>query len=444
VGIARITDSTRFVCPFCANRPLRCACDDPWKYDEPIIQCTRCQFWVHKSCAGFTFGPNPHNFSCWQCEPVVYHIPPFFFREDSLCRDEICRPAVDRLAILAKLPEGELRDKLSEDLDHKEFDFRKTMRSYLDIFAPCLFDYTREFWRTFVSSLSVLLEADKSDILAAIDELIINLWYLPPCGADEEPIPGLVVSDAITSNIEAEPFTLFDVVPMDVPLFLTQERRVLIQKAVEPGAFICEMPGLLCHEDEVDATQGIPRSCINIPVTQIVIDVSRSTNPILKHIRRSFHYNCLAKIIRVGGDVHVGLYATKLRGPMLEDKSLHGIPENGELFLSLDADLPYPVDRPFWKAKKEKCAPKSRTRPRAARVSSGDEPKPKPSRKEVRVEPKTMKTRAKAEFPFALTLLSLFCDDACPPMLVVLRDTAEAKQETGIRSRLRRVRQGSD
>jgi hypothetical protein len=438
-----VTAETVFLCPFCSDRPVRCTCADPYKYDEPIIQCTRCKFWMHKSCAGFTFGPNPSGFRCWNCEPGQYHIPPFGFAEHSKCLDTVASPALDRGAFLARLPEGDLREKFAETLEAAEFPFRAVICSFLDEFAPCLFEYTRDFWKTFVSALAELLVCEKSDVLAAIDELIVSHWYLPPAELALEPIPGLVVGDAITPNVESEPLPALDRFPPDVPLAFRDD-RVIVEREVAHGGFICDIPGLLCHEDEIDASLGIPRSCINIAGTQIVIDVSRSTNQLIQRIKRSFHYNCLAKIVRVAGEVRVGLYATGMKGPMLEDKSTRGIAQNSELLLSMDADLPYAVERPFWKLKRAKSAGKSR-RTRAPKPREIPEARPRPKKKEIpEIEPRTMKTRAKTEFPFSLTLLSAFCEDACPPMMLVLRDDKkmrdEAPESGTFRTRLRTMR----
>jgi hypothetical protein len=255
-------------------------------------------------------------------------------------------------------------------------------------------------------------------------------------------------------NIEAEPLPKLDRFPPEAQLSLTEDKRVILEREVEHGGFICDVPGLLCHEDEIDASQGIPRSCVNIAGTQIVIDVSRSTNPLIQYIRRSFHYNCLTKIVRVAGNVRVGLFATGMKGPMLEDKSPRGIPEHSELLLSMDADLPYAVEKPFWKLKKAKPAGKSRSaRSKAARVSPKPvvESKSRSKKKETsEIEPRAMKTRSKTDFPFALTLLSAFCEEACPPMPVILRDDKEKKDDSqpsgSLRTRLRvtRPKPGSD
>jgi hypothetical protein len=404
---------------------------------------------MHKSCAGFTFGPNPPGFRCWNCDPGRYHIPAFRFSEGSKSRDTIASPTFDRELFLARLPEGELRGKFAETLKKTEFEFRATLCAFMDDFAPCLFEYTRDFWKTFVSALAELLACDKADILAAIDELIVNHWYLPPTEPTAEPIPGLVVGDAITPNVESEPLPIFDRFPGEIPL-VRDDDRVIVAREVEHGGFICDIPGVLCHEDEIDASAGIPRTCINIAGTQIVIDVSRSTNTIVRFIRRSFHYNCLAKIVRVAGAVRVGLYATGMKGPMLEDKSPRRIAQNTELLLSMDADLPYAVDRPLWKLKNAKSSAKSR-RVREPRPKEVPEMKSRQRKKEAsEIGTRAMKTRATTDFPFGLTLLSAFCEDACPPMFLTLKDKKELRDEAqasvALRTRARsmRTRQSMD
>jgi hypothetical protein len=375
----------------------------------------------------------------------VYHTPPFFIREDSQTRNAIAEPGVDRASFLGRLPEGDLREQFAEVLEKEELSFRETICSFLDEFAPCLFEYTRDFWKTFVSGLAEILNCEKSDVLAAIDEAIVNVWYLPPEEDDPDPIPGLVVGDAITPNIEAEPLPRMDRFPEDVPLSLTEDGRVIVERDVEHGGFICDVPGLLCHEDEIDASKGIPRSAINVAGTQIIIDVSRSTNQLLKRIRRSFHYNCLTRIVRVAGKVRVGLYATGMKGPMLEDKAPRGISEDSELLLSMDADLPYAVEKPFWKLKKPK--PPGKTRSGKTRIprppaKPAIETKSRSKKTEVvEAETRTMKTRSTTDFPFALTLLSAFCEDACPPIPLILKDKREMQEVVqnggGLRRRLR-------
>jgi hypothetical protein len=133
------------------------------------------------------------------------------------------------------------------------------------------------------------------------------------------PLPGLVVGDAITPNVESEPLPALERLPTDLPLAL-RDRRVYVESEGADAGFICDVPRLLCHEDEIDASLGIPGLCIRIARMQIVIVISRSTNRLLQFFRGSFHHNCLPTILRAGGEVRVGLYATGMKEPMLEDK----------------------------------------------------------------------------------------------------------------------------
>jgi hypothetical protein len=48
--------------------------------------------------------------------------------------------------------------------------FRATVRGFLGVLAQCLFEYTRDFWKTFVCRLAELLACEGGEILTAIDE----------------------------------------------------------------------------------------------------------------------------------------------------------------------------------------------------------------------------------------------------------------------------------
>jgi hypothetical protein len=223
---------------------------------------------------------------------------------------------------------------------------------------------------------------------------------------------------------------------------------VIAENDIEMGAFVCEVPGLLCHEDEVDASGGIPRWVINIPETRILVDVSHS--PVfLQRIRRSFNFNCIVKLVRINGEIRVGLYALRARGPLADERSSRGpaIPAQTDLYLPLDGEIPYPVEKPFWKLKKESKA-KPRAKPKPPEVVRKTEP-PVKKKRETEPEAKVMKTRARTDFPFQISLLSAFIENAVPPIPFVLKDPkkieAAAQDQSSIRTRLRnpRTRAGS-
>lgn len=631
VGVARLTTGTNYICPYCANRPLRCICNQNDKYDEPIIQCTKCHYWLHKSCSGFTFGPNPQGFLCYKCGSPSYHLPKPFFSEKSLCLDTISTVLdTERVPIVSKLPTGEFKDFVEDDLNSSEFPFRETMIRYVDEFAPCLFNYSHEFWKHFATSLTEILHCKKIDIINAVDELVTSILYQPIPQSIELPNPNLFISDSIRSNVESESLTRYEALPPSKPIYITSNMTVCTDSPIENNGFICELYGILCHEDEIDATKGIPRTCINIPNTKIAINVtgnslsddiseikletpendtadssnSNESNSSLKNtngkfgnnqaacfIQRSFNFNCIVKLVRLGGEVKVALFGVRAKGPLSEErafkpqkkeklslgssfandetmdkmkKALLAIPKGGELFLPLDADIPYSVPLPIWKEKKsreKKGATNSDTQESSEKVTSdqinenGEDSNnnnnnnsptkaaqlkktgaKKRKRKNTatrkrrqtksstgtaygrgndddneddnaadeddgegntntnaeaggdaegssendndndsdnysnrrnaniksvnnsgskrrnskanmsysrvsKVETRAMRTRAREEFPFSLTLLSAFQEDACPPIPIVLKDQREIDEEnpdpSSIRARLR-------
>lgn len=447
VGIARISKKASFVCPYCDHRPIRCNCNNPYKYDEPIIQCTCCKYWVHKSCAGLTFGPNPRGFRCFSCGTPIYTLPYPKYSPNSKCPDENVTITCNRTDVIKKIPEGYFLNYVNSTLDKAELNIRNTIVEYLNVFTPTLFDYSHEFWKVFVSTLSTILNLEKSVILEAIDELVMGMFYIPLPNKYKSPIPGLTISDSIRPNIESAQFTKLEELPAPAALSLNREMHVITQKNLENGEFICDLPGLLCHEDEVDATKGLLKYCINIPSTNYLIDVSRSSNTYVKYIRRSFNFNCYIKIVRVNGELHICLYAMRTKGPLVDEKTPrgpHAITEGGELFLPIDIDLPYPVDKILWKIKKTKAPPKQKpkTKPKPKPISAKPvEPKPKKKKIPIVTETRAMKTRSRSEFPFALSLLSSFLEDACPPIPIIIKDRSEIEEEhpdpESMRARLR-------
>lgn len=127
--------------------------------------------------------------------------------------------------------------------------------------------------------------------------------------------------------------------------------------SLEDGAFITEIPGFIFHTDEIKADSGLPYT--SILVTDDVLFVDALETPFQdfsRKLRRSFHFNCIVKMIRVQGTLHAALFATKLQGPLSEEKSRRGdaIPANGELILPFDGHIPYPTEKVEWKERRRR------------------------------------------------------------------------------------------
>jgi hypothetical protein len=179
------------------------------------------------------------------------------------------------------------------------------------------------------------------------------------------------------------------------------------------------------HCDEMDAMNGIPLSCFALTDTDCVIDLDGSSFNLAHSFARSFHFNTFVRIYRIVEETRVGLFATRMQGPLSEEKGKRGmaIPPDGVLLLPFDGELPFPVLKPDWKDRKGKPKPNSQSgRPKDTKAQVLPKKKPKP-----------------IDCPVTLSLLSAFCEDIVPPMPFTLLSEKDlqdkAKRENSSRTR---------
>ncbi|OHT00855.1 hypothetical protein TRFO_32373 [Tritrichomonas foetus] len=145
-----------------------------------------------------------------------------------------------------------------------------------------------------------------------------------------------------------------------------QEQGVYSPISLEDGAFITEIPGFLLHTDEIEADQGIPKSSLMITDSVVIIDTRNTIfEPFSKKFRRSFHFNSILKLVRIRGEIRVGLFATRMKGPLSEEKIRRGdaVPINGEIILPFDGDIPFPTEKIEWKDKRRRKITNNETIP---------------------------------------------------------------------------------
>lgn len=215
--------------------------------------------------------------------------------------------------------------------------------------------------------------------------------------------------------------------PVSIKLiFDPKEDTVRTAVALEDGAFIADLPGFLEHTDEVKCDDGIPRTCLLVTDNDVIVDMEGAAFPVANHIRRSFHFNCIVRLVRVNGEARVALYATRTKGPLSDEKSRRGIAisEGGELFLPFDGEIPYPIEKIEWKEKKR---PKQRSPvvTRARSPAPPSEPEvPKPRR--VSAHQRNSHKGNSVEGESRLTLLSGFLFDDIPTLPIVQLPDEEA------------------
>ena len=425
MNIPRKGSKTSFICPFCAERKIRCQCGKNMKYDEPLIQCMKCRNWSHKSCEHLEFGANPQFFLCKRCGGTPEYELKYvtFDKDESLVSDDFITPDCDRSQLLGSLPDGPFKTLVLDDLDRTQLSPRETITKYFHAFAPLLFDRAHEFWRVFCDVLSSMLNLDRSTILAAIDSLAKKLLYQkpqPPHGFEE--VTGLKNSEAIEEFLGKLQIPRLETTPPTIPIMLNPDGRVVTPVPIDDGAFICDVPGFLVHTDEIPTDDGIPLNCLLITDNELVVDTEGGSFPFASALRRSFHFNTIVKLVRISGTLHVALFAVRMKGPLGEDKTKRGpaIPAGGEIILPLDGDIPYPVRKCEWKDRKQRARvppPEKRVKPRR--------------RQEPVVAPKSEYAHPD------LTLLSAFYDESVPPMPFILLPNEDAVEQYRIQMEIR-------
>jgi hypothetical protein len=316
---------------------------------------------------------------------------------------------------------------VAEDLNSSQLCFFDIMDKYFNRFAGPFFDEDPTFWKAFVNTISFLFGCPRETVSRAVDALACEFLY----AFRNQPANGLFValnrfgmSERAAMEMGSQNVAKLDKAAAATTIAV-KNGRPCCETAVADGGFICEVPGKLYDYDEMPSLDGLSLSWISVPETDFVIDTDETGFTVCSSIRRSFHYNCEPKLVRIQQDVKVGLIAHRMRGPLIEQIAKRGpaIPEGGEIILPLDADMPFPIPPCAWKDRGTKFRPA-----------------PLPE--------------AKAEEPASRhLLLDLFSDLAPPPLPVKVlsneeineKEKAEAiKTSTRILTRQRLKRTGED
>ena len=363
VNLARTAPNDKYFCPFCRKRPIRCSCGDAKRYSEPIIQCCVCRYWVHRACAGLGYGRDPPRFVCSNCSHYEAAIPVCTLDESSGLKDVVSSNVKNRIELVQQIPDGSFRNFVIADLSRGELSLFATMSRYFNAFCETLFEEDREFWKVFISTMTQLLGVSQDVVLRAIDFLACKLLYKDPDPPDSSLFVALStfsLSERVELEINPESYANHEKNIEPVPIVMKGDRPC-VTRAVGDNEFICEVPGFVCVYTEMQASAGLSLDWISIPNTDYVIDTDKTSFTICQSIRRSFHYNCQPRLVRIKGELKVALFGHRVRTPLFEkerpSKKSPAIPEGGELILPLDADLPYPVPKIVWRDRKPRHRP---------------------------------------------------------------------------------------
>ena len=338
---------------------------------------------------------------------------------DSVVPNKISFFECNKYELLREIPEGTFRTMVIADFDKSEVNLHDEMGLYFHFFASTFFERNHDFWRCFVDTFATIFACEKQVIMDAIDAYAVGLLY-----KRSKPVYSTIpsrfgVSESLRSFIETANMPHMEKPPTPVELYVGSDGIVHTRTAIDDGQFICDLPGFCLHVDEVKADDGIPKTCIAVTDTLAVVDMEHSSFPFAHQLARSFHFNVVAKLYRVGEEPRVGLFATRLKGPLSEEKGKRGpaIAADKAILLPLDGELPFPTPKVEWKDRRAKSV-----RVKVATVERG-------TRLSTRKKGQ-QKARKPEECPIALGLLTAFCEDIVPPMPVVVLTEKELEERS--------------
>lgn len=444
--IARESKDEPFSCPFCRPRVIRCKCGNNNSYEIPIVQCVQCKYWVHKRCEHLGFGVVPTTFICSNCGGNEFIMP--ILKPVYKNKNKVSFVDCDRYEVIQSIPEGQFRNFVIADLNRSELHLHETVNRYFQEFAIPLFQKSHEFWKIFVDTLVTLLNCEKNEVLETIDDFAKSFLYSKAVKQHKftKPIK-FSMSESILPIIESSLSNL-PVIDDRFPkkLYLNPSDSVCISEPCEDDEFICELPGFLVHTDEVRADDGISFNYIRLYSSDLIIDMDGSPFQFAPQINRSFHYNCYAKLyvrntendkkvdsnenvdenseknsknINAFDNVHVGLFATRMKGPLQDIRRGTPVTADSVLYLPLDGEIPYALPKCEWKSSRAKAKIKSNSR--------------------NKTQQKKNETGQHIDMlnPVNLSLLTAFCEDAVPPMPITIVNEKEAINRTHANSALR-------
>jgi len=351
VNVPRVTKSRTFVCPYCSNHPIRCKCGNNSFYHKPIVKCNKCQFWVHKHCENLRFGKTPPNFFCSRCGGGEFVVSPPNLSKSGI--NDMSKFLEGNLFdVIDGVPYGMFRNFLSGDLNRSEVTIHQIITRYFPSFISPIFEPNSDFWNLFVSKFSLLFQCNRKIILDLLDYAANSFIYnqnIPSYSRDHS---DFCVSETVMPILDT--MAISEIAnPDSIELILGNDGYVYTSKPFNESTFIADLPGFLCHHDEVFSNDGIPQSVLSISDTELIVDLEDSNFNLAHLISRSFHYNCVAKLYKKNGVIRAGLFGAKHSGPLKEERTQKS-KNDTKIIMPFDGCFPYKTPECEWKEKKSK------------------------------------------------------------------------------------------
>jgi len=389
VNIARASSNEVFICPRCQGNRLRCKCKKNNDYSQPIIQCTKCHFWCHKKCEGLGYGRIPNMFVCSNCRTSLFMVPNVRVLFNPRFESLSININSNTISIIESLPEGLFRKELEIDLNSPRLFFSDIITKFFNMFGSHLISQNKEFFKLFTKTFTDIFRCSQDSVIEYIDLLTQELVYSKDEIAYPDPVTGFSYSESITHFVENEKLPLLENNEPEIELY-EFDNNIRTKNLAVNGQLLVILDGFLLHSDEVNADRGIPKTCFSVFETDLIIDIAGTALSRLSRIGRSYNPNSIVKLFSQNGSPRVGIFCL----------SSNGIQKDEILKLPFDGGIPYPHEKVQWKDKKQK-------------------PKPPVSKKKV---------THKKNFQ-EISLLSSFNSDLIPPLPFVLVSNDESQKK---------------
>lgn len=352
VNMPRMSINETYYCPFCRGQKIHCICRNNKNYSDPLIQCSVCKLWVHKTCEKLEYGRSPDNFVCSFCSPEkIYSLPLLTLQPTDIgLRKDVVAQNIRRGAIIDRINEGEFKIMIMNDLSLSELSLCSMIPKYFHVFGSLFFEKRTRFWKMFVATFSAIFDVSSDLIIDALDALAFKLLYNSSYNSVFPVLKETIVSEALEPFIALAQIQELDALPQQLHIKRDPNGKVVVEEQVENGQFIAELPGFFMHCDEAKTDKGIPPSYITVTDNEFVIDVGVSSMSFAAFIKRSFHYNCIAKMVKVKGSLKVCLYGII----QANEEKAHAIDAGQMLILPFDGGIPYPVAKREWEERRKK------------------------------------------------------------------------------------------
>lgn len=362
VNITKATIPDKYVCPICLGKYLRCKCNSNLLYGIPYIQCTKCNYYVHRECEYFGLGPVIlDNFCCYNCggykfkTPNIKMIPSLripnkftpisFGLIQGFHRDISNFPYYSVLQGEFERNETDLY-KLCEKIycNYREYFYLIHPHSSSRINKKKRSDLTLSFFKSLFMVLQKLFGVQSDVVLLIFDRLAqIDLYKVPYQNvyAPYTSAEPLEFSECCLEKIiKSKHMTVHELALLSPDDFTLTDKGLYTKVPLKHDQLIYLIPGFVGLVDEFFYDDGIDRRYHSMVGSKQLLVLDSGEQPqFIDNFRRSLHPNCTIKLIKYKEQYYAGVFTGSCESNVFEARTRKDkitIAENTELTLPID------------------------------------------------------------------------------------------------------------